>query len=63
MPRVTLVSDFGLSTDRQAEQALVQTNLPPYSQSTDAKNLVAAIRDSSRAVVPCNSTSPAACPR
>jgi RND superfamily putative drug exporter len=46
MPRVTLVRDFGLSADRQAEQALVQTNLPPYSQSTDAKNLVAAIRAS-----------------
>ncbi len=44
MPHVTLVRDFGLSPDRQAEQALVQTNLPPYSQSTDAKNLVAAIR-------------------
>ncbi|HWF56838.1 MAG TPA: MMPL family transporter [Candidatus Dormibacteraeota bacterium] len=44
MPHVTLVKDFGLSSDRQAEQALVQTNLPPYSQSTDAKNLVASIR-------------------
>src|ERR1019366_4490522 len=46
MPHVTLVRDFGPSADRQAEQALVQTNLPPYSQSTDAKNLVAAIRAS-----------------
>ncbi len=44
MPHVTLVRDFGLSPDRQAEQALVQTDLPPYSQSTDAKALVAAIR-------------------
>jgi putative drug exporter of the RND superfamily len=44
MPHVTLVRDFGLSPDRQAEQALVQTDLPPYSQSADAKNLVAAVR-------------------
>jgi RND superfamily putative drug exporter len=44
MPHVTLVRDFGLSPDRQAQQALVQTDLPPYSQSTDAKNLVSAIR-------------------
>jgi len=44
MPHVTLVRDFGLSADRQAEQALVQTNLPPYSQSADAKSLVANIR-------------------
>lgn len=44
MPHVTLVRDFGLSPDRQAEQALVQTDLPPYSQSADAKNLVATIR-------------------
>jgi RND superfamily putative drug exporter len=44
MPHVTVLRDFGLSADRQAEQALVQTNLPPYSQSTDAKNLVANIR-------------------
>jgi RND superfamily putative drug exporter len=46
MGHVTVVRDFGLSADRQAEQALVQTDLPPYSQSTDAKNLVAAIRAS-----------------
>ena len=44
MPHVTLVRDFGLSADRQAEQALVQTDLPPYSQSTDAKDLVANVR-------------------
>ncbi len=44
MPHVTAIRDFGLSPDRQAEQALVQTNLPPFSQSTDAKNLVASIR-------------------
>ncbi|HEX4755625.1 MAG TPA: MMPL family transporter [Candidatus Dormibacteraeota bacterium] len=44
MPHVTLVRDFGLSSDRQAEQALVQTDLPPYSQSADAKDLVAAVR-------------------
>ncbi len=44
MPHVTLVRDFGLSADRQAEQALVQTDLPPYSQGTDAKSLVANIR-------------------
>jgi RND superfamily putative drug exporter len=44
MSHVTLVRDFGLSADRQAEQALVQTDLPPYSQSADAKNLVANIR-------------------
>src|SRR5450631_491061 len=43
-PHVTLVRDFGLSADRQAEQALVQTDLPPYSQSADAKSLVANIR-------------------
>ena len=44
MAHVTLVRDFGVSSDHQAEQALVQTDLPPYSQSSDAKNLVAAIR-------------------
>src|SRR5450755_1133723 len=31
MAHVTLVRDFGLSPDRQAEQALVQTDLPPFS--------------------------------
>ncbi len=44
MPHVTQVKDFGLSADRQAEQGLVQTNLPPFSQSTDAKNLVSSVR-------------------
>ena len=44
MPHVTLLKDFGLSADRQAEQALVQTDLPPFSQSVDAKDLVASIR-------------------
>ena len=44
MPHVTAVKDFGVSADRQADQALLQTNLPPYAQSQDAKDLVAAIR-------------------
>jgi RND superfamily putative drug exporter len=44
MPDVTSVRDFGLSPDGQAAQAMVQTDLPPYSQSTQAKDLVAAIR-------------------
>lgn len=44
MPHVTLVRDFGPSADHQAEQALVQTDLPPFSQSAAAKSVVAAIR-------------------
>jgi RND superfamily putative drug exporter len=44
MPHVTLVRDFGLSPDGEAQQALVQTDLPPYAQSTDAKDLVAGVR-------------------
>ena len=44
LAHVTTVRDFGLSPDRQAEQALIQTDLPPFAQSADGKSLVATIR-------------------
>ena len=44
MSHVTALRDFGQSSDHQAEQALVQTDLPPYSEATDATRLVADIR-------------------
>lgn len=38
------VQSFGLSPDQHATQAQVVTSLPPYGASTDAVNLVGAIR-------------------
>ena len=44
LPGVLRVQDFGLSPDKQAEQAQVVTNLPPFGAGSDAISLVAAIR-------------------
>ena len=43
-PHVVLVRDFGQSVDHQAQQALIQTDLPPYSVESDAQNLVSGTR-------------------
>ena len=52
LAHVTSVKDFGLSPDRVAEQALIQADLPPYSQSPGATELVGAVR----AIFPASKT-------